>query len=95
MDYSPSGSSVHGIFQAKILECVAISSARGSFQPRIKVNTGLWSSDSLQLKGVSLLGYKDIGLKKRFKARNWYGQLFSQGQIQVIRLEMNSNASGE
>ena len=34
MDCSPSGSSVHGIFQARILEWVAISSSRGSSQPR-------------------------------------------------------------
>ena len=30
MDYSPSGSSIHGIFQARILEWVAISFSRGS-----------------------------------------------------------------
>ena len=30
MDYSPLGSSVHGILQAKILEWVAISSSRDS-----------------------------------------------------------------
>ena len=30
MDYSLPGSSVHGISQARILECVAISSSRGS-----------------------------------------------------------------
>jgi len=34
MDYSPPGSSVHGILQARILEWVAISYSRGSFQPR-------------------------------------------------------------
>ena len=34
MDYSLPGSSVHGIFQARILEWVAISSSRGSFSPR-------------------------------------------------------------
>ena len=34
MDCSPPGSSVHGIFQAGILECIAISSSRGSCQPR-------------------------------------------------------------
>ena len=34
MDYSLPGSSVHGISQAKILEWVAISFSRGSFQPR-------------------------------------------------------------
>ena len=28
------GSSFHGILQARILECVAISFSRGSFQPR-------------------------------------------------------------
>ena len=30
MDCSPPGSSAHGIFQARILECVAISFSRGS-----------------------------------------------------------------
>ena len=34
MDYSPPGSSVHGIFQARILELGTISSSRGSSQPR-------------------------------------------------------------
>ena len=34
MDYSLPGSSVHGIFQARILERVAISFSRGSSRPR-------------------------------------------------------------
>ena len=34
MDCSPPGSSVHGIFQARALEWVAISFSRGSSQPR-------------------------------------------------------------
>ena len=34
MDCSPPGSSVHGILQARILECVAISFSSGSSQPR-------------------------------------------------------------
>ena len=34
MDCSPPGSSVHGIFQARILEWFAISFSRGSSQPR-------------------------------------------------------------
>ena len=33
-DYSLSGSSVHGIFQARVLEWIAISFSRGSSQPR-------------------------------------------------------------
>ena len=34
MDCSPPGSPVHGILQARILDCVAISFSRGSFWPR-------------------------------------------------------------
>ena len=34
MDCSPPGSSVHGIFQARVLEWVAIPFSRGSSQPR-------------------------------------------------------------
>ena len=33
MDYSPPGSSIHGVFQARVLEWVAISFSRGSSQP--------------------------------------------------------------
>ena len=34
MDGSPPGSPVHGILQARILQCVVIPFSRGSFQPR-------------------------------------------------------------
>ena len=34
VDYSPPASSVHGVFQVRILEWVAISYSRGSSQPR-------------------------------------------------------------
>ena len=34
LDYSPPGSSLHGIFQGRTLECVATSFSRGSSQPR-------------------------------------------------------------
>ena len=34
MDCNPPGASVYGIFQARILEWVAISFSRGSSQPR-------------------------------------------------------------
>ena len=37
MDYSPPGSSVHGILQARILEWVAMPSPRGSSQPRDQI----------------------------------------------------------
>ena len=37
MDCSPPGSSVHGILQAGILEWVAMSSSRGSSQPKDQI----------------------------------------------------------
>ena len=40
MDCSPPGSSVLGILQTRILECIAISFSKGSFQPR----DGTWVS---------------------------------------------------
>ena len=39
MDCSSPGSSVHGIFQARILDWVAISYSRGSFWPRDQICT--------------------------------------------------------
>ena len=41
MDWSPPGSSVRGIFQARILERVAISFSRGYSRPRDR-DPGLW-----------------------------------------------------
>lgn len=60
MNYSPPGSSVHGIFQARILEWTAISSSRSSFWPRNRTCVSLhcrrilyllshWGSHSLWL----------------------------------------------
>ena len=41
----PPGSSVHGILQARILECIAISFSRGSSRPRdwIRIAVGLFT----------------------------------------------------
>ena len=41
MDCSPPDSSVHGILQARTLEWVAMSSSRGSSQPRILASPAL------------------------------------------------------
>ena len=46
MDCSPPGSSIHGIFQARILEWVAISSLKGSF----------WSRDPTHVSYISRIG---------------------------------------
>ena len=47
MDYSPPGSSVHGILLAKILEWVAISFSRGSSPPRDRTGSPALQADSL------------------------------------------------
>ena len=54
MDCSPPGSSVHEIFQARILEWVTISFSRGSSQPRDQTwVSGIASSaDGVGVKGV-------------------------------------------
>ena len=55
MDCSPPDPSVHGIFQAWILECVAISSSRGSSQLRDGTLCLLhWQVDSLPLYHLDL-----------------------------------------
>ena len=51
--YSPPGSSVHGILQARILEWVAVPSSRGSSQPtvgaRVSCISGVRQAGSLPL----------------------------------------------
>ena len=49
LDYSPSGSSVRGIFPARILEWVAISFSRGSAWPGIKPGSPALQVYSLRL----------------------------------------------
>ena len=50
VDYSPPGFSIHGIFQARILEWVAISYSRGSSWPRDQNCLLHWQAYSLPLK---------------------------------------------
>ena len=49
LDYSPPVSSVHGIFQARIPEWVAISSSRGSSQPKDQTHVSYVSCIGRQL----------------------------------------------
>ena len=48
--YSPPGSSVHGIFQAQVLEWVSISFSRGSSQPRDQTRISCIASGFLPLR---------------------------------------------
>ena len=52
VDCSPSGSSVHGVLQARILEWVAMPSSRGSTQPRDQIHVS-WSP-ALQVDSLPL-----------------------------------------
>ena len=49
MDCRLPGSSVHGIFQSRILEWVAVSFSRGSSRPRSNLCLLHWQADSLAL----------------------------------------------
>ena len=55
----PSVSSVHGIFQARILEWVAMPSSRGSSRPRVRTRVSLsllhWQASSLSLAPIGKL----------------------------------------
>ena len=50
--WSPPGSSVHGISQARILEWVAISSAGNLPDPEMKLVSPTWQADSLPLSPI-------------------------------------------
>ena len=60
MDWSLPGSSVHGIFQARVLEWVAISFSRGSSQPKDRTR-------------VSCIAGRHYPLRHQGKPCKWYG----------------------
>ena len=61
MDYSHTGSSVHGIFQARILEWVAVPSSRGSSRPR----------DQIQVSVSPALAYGFFNTWEVVKSTTW------------------------
>ena len=69
MDCSLSGSSVHGILQARTLEWVAIPSSRGSSQPRDQTLVSCISYIGRHILYHScpreLASYKDLGIPRR------------------------------
>ena len=85
MDCSPSGSSVHGIFQARILEWVAISLFRGSSWPRD------WTQFSHIAGRLYRLSHKGIPIdyveKKKKKTSQWH--LFKQFNEKLEISSMN------
>ena len=60
MDCSPPGSSVHGIFQVRILEWVAIFYSRGSSQPLLGLNPGCTSWELSQLHSLQRDNFNNL-----------------------------------
>ena len=52
IDGSPPGSSIHGIFQARVLEWVTMPSSRGSSQPRDQTQVSCIASGFLTLRAM-------------------------------------------
>ena len=65
MDCSLPGSSVHGIFQARVLEWVAISFSRGSSWPRYQTWVFCLAAYSLHQ------GSPELGYKESWALKNW------------------------
>ena len=63
MDCSPPGSSVYGIFQGRMLEWVALSSSRGSSQPRDPALAGRFTTTEPPEKTYAYLTTTKIKLK--------------------------------
>ena len=65
LDYSPLGSSIHGIFLARMLELVAISSPEDLPDPVMELASPAWQADSLPLTSGEAL--KDQGGLQKVK----------------------------
>ena len=63
----PPGSSVHGILQARILEWVAISFSRGSFQPKNQTQVSHIASRHFKLWATKEAHINELSLKYAFK----------------------------
>ena len=84
MDCSPPGSSVHGIFQTRILECVAISVSRGSSRPR----------DRTQVSHIAGRCFNLCTTREALKYKNTVSQKISyrdtELQIQVLTSKIST-----
>ena len=67
MDWSPPGSSVHGILQASMLEWVAIAFSRGSSNPGIELRSPALKAASLPSEPAG----KPSDQPTKKKKKNW------------------------
>ena len=78
MDCSLPGFSVYGILQARILECVAMPSSRGSSWPRDRncISYVFWKVPQKDLRGYLLSLSLQQVLKLKHNSQLWDGVLF-------------------
>ena len=94
IDCSPPGSSVHGIFQARILEWVTIFYSRGSSQPFKKEKCSVAKATSRLFYKDILDGYKNIMWERNgIKASFWTTQivLLLRKEFFKVKSEINEN----
>ena len=94
MDCSPQGSSLHGILQARILDCVAISSSRESSWLRVWTQVSciadrfftIWATRETQR--WTYMFTKEKSFCNRLSLRDWrYLQTFcSQSLLETVKL---------
>ena len=79
MDCSPSGSAVHGILQARILEWVAMPSSRRSSRPRDRTQSLTsklhWKVDSLPLTSLVAQLVKSLPAIQETWFDSWVGKI--------------------
>ena len=87
MDYSPPGSSVHGILKARVLEWASIPFSRGSSQPRVELGSPALQVDSLPSeppgKNKKLLREGKQEISEGRETRNSIYLDYSSGYISV------------
>ena len=105
MDCSPSGSSVHGTFQARILEKVAVPSPRGSSLeshrvPQIHVREPHWemvsadvtSEDGVTLGRVALNAVTHVHVRRGERQRQGCG--LCRGHLRLRKLQETQRGQG-
>ena len=86
MDHSPPGSSVQGIFQARIFKWVAMFSSRGSSQPRDQT---LISYISCIGKQVFFFFFFFLITSATWEAQSWH--IYQKEELYVINSKISSS----
>ena len=102
MDWSLPGSSVHGIFQARILKRVVIPFSRGSFQPRDQTRVSCiagrffttWATRKNHQTNKDLWKSHQMSKKKIMSSYFWQNPDWVESLTQMRRWHIESQAHG-